>query len=232
MKHKAIIAGATGLVGRHLLQQLDEANNVERLFILSRRAIEGTVKGEQLVTNDLSVPDHDKTNMTADIGFICLGTTLKQAGSKQALREIDCDLVVKVAKSMREVGVSKVVVVSSLGASVNALSHYLKTKGEMELQLAELGFRQVIFARPGPLAGRQENIRADEVLVQRLLGFITPLLIGPLRNFKPIEAKDVASAMFILATSNLIADHVAQINSAQLSQISRRASLKESSIKR
>jgi uncharacterized protein YbjT (DUF2867 family) len=137
--------------------------------------------------------DDDKT--APEIGFICLGTTRKQAGSKAALEKVDYDLVCDVAKTMKMLGVKRIAVVSSLGASPRSLSHYLRCKGKAEERIGQLGFDTVIFVRPGPLAGRKKLIRSDEVMLQKVMPFFKPLMIGPLENYLPIAAENVAKSM-------------------------------------
>ncbi|SKA50575.1 oxidoreductase [Enterovibrio nigricans] len=128
-------------------------------------------------------------------GYIALGTTLKQVGSKQALEEVDFHLVVKVARMMAVVGVKHLAVVSSMGSHPWSPSHYLRCKGKMERSLTDMRFERLLFARPGPLLGERETLRTDEQALKRILPFISPFLAGPLADFEPVEAVRVAKSM-------------------------------------
>lgn len=194
-----IIAGGTGLVGKEVMAKLVSQPSIETLYSLSRRTITGIEdtnnKIVPLLDAALTIHDWDDQQPIPRVGFICLGTTLKQAGSKDALRKIDVELVCKVAQQMKMIGVKRIAVVSSLGAKASSSSHYLACKGHMEKNIERMGFEEVVFARPGPLVGQRENPRTDEKVVQTLSKVIRPLMLGKLANFIPVHAQDVAKAM-------------------------------------
>lgn len=198
-----IIAGSTGLIGHHLLNFALKSEDVECVYSLSRRPIdEASTKLTQLVTPDLSIDKMALADNTPSTGFITLGTTIKKAGSKAALKAVDVSLVVEVAQSMHEVGVEHIYIVSCIGASSSALSHYLKCKGEMEDIITQVGFKSVTFMQPGPLAGERSEARKDEVLLQGVMSVLNPLMKGFLLNYKPIEGETVAQSMLGLAVEN------------------------------
>lgn len=194
-----IIAGATGLVGKEIVTSLVSQPGVETLYSLSRRTLDEVSDPENkiisIIDADLSIHHWDEQQPAPRIGFICLGTTLKQAGSKDNLRKIDVELVCKVAQQMKMIGVKRLAVVSSLGASATSLSHYLACKGQMEKNIEKIGFEEVAFVRPGPLVGERKTPRKDEKLLQNVIKVVRPLMIGKLADFIPISAKDVANAM-------------------------------------
>lgn len=193
---KVMIAGASGLVGSKLLTLLEQTDHIESIYALCRSPLNHQhSKTTQIMDGALRVTQWDDNRPTPTLGFICLGTTLKKAGSKQALEKVDVDLVCDVAQTMKMVGVKRIAVVSSLGASASSLSHYLKCKGRVERRINQMGFEKVVFMRPGPLAGREEEIRSDEVFVQKLFTVLSPLMRGPLRTIAPIPADYVAKAM-------------------------------------
>ncbi|WP_261817307.1 NAD(P)H-binding protein [Vibrio gallicus] len=191
-KHNLIIAGSSGLIGGHALQSAIDSNQFAVITSLARKTTHQIQNIKHIISPTLDIEELDTS---FDCGLIALGTTKKQAGGNQALYKIDHDLVVHVAKQMKARGVKRLAVVSSLGASPTSASHYLRCKGEMEQHIQALGFTALLFVRPGPLVGRKTNQRADEIWVQRMLSPLSPLLIGPLRNIKPILASDVACAM-------------------------------------
>ncbi|MCG9699563.1 NAD(P)H-binding protein [Vibrio natriegens] len=194
-----IIAGASGLVGSKVITQLVSQPGIHTLYSLSRRPLTDISDPEQkivpMIDADLSILNWDEQHLTPEIGFICLGTTLKQAGSKENLRKVDVDLVTNVARQMKMIGVKRVAVVSSLGANSKSPSHYLACKGQMEANIEEMGFEEVVFVRPGPLVGQRTNPRNDEKIVQWIFRVIRPFMLGKLSNFIPIDAEVVAKAM-------------------------------------
>ncbi|GMQ46801.1 oxidoreductase [Vibrio sp. 10N] len=194
--YNAIIAGSSGLVGSKLLALLEQTSHIDTIYALCRSPLDSQhQKTRQIMDGALRITDWDESLPTPTLGFICLGTTLHKAGSKAALEKIDLDLVCEVAQTMKLVGVKQIAVVSSLGASPRSLSHYLKCKGRVEQRIKQMGFEHVVFVRPGPLAGREVDIRNDEVLVQRLFSVLSPIMLGPLRSIAPIPAELVAKAM-------------------------------------
>ncbi|MBR9873352.1 MAG: NAD(P)H-binding protein [Vibrionaceae bacterium] len=194
-----IIAGASGLVGSKVTTKLVSQPGIHTLYSLSRRPITGISDPEQkivaMIDADLSILNWDEQHLTPEIGFICLGTTLKQAGSKENLRKVDVDLVTNVARQMKMIGVKRIAVVSSLGANIKSPSHYLACKGQMEQNIEEMGFEEVVFVRPGPLVGQRAQSRSDEKIVQCIFRVIRPFMLGKLSNFIPIDAEAVAKAM-------------------------------------
>ncbi|MCA0937089.1 NAD(P)H-binding protein [Vibrio alginolyticus] len=194
-----IIAGATGLVGSKVVTHLVSQPGIHTLYSLSRRPLDNISDPKNkiipMIDADLSILNWDDQQSTPEIGFICLGTTLKQAGSKENLRKVDVDLVTNVARQMKMIGVTRLAVVSSLGANSKSSSHYLSCKGQMEENIEELGFDEVVFVRPGPLVGQRAQSRTDEKIVQGIFSAIRPFMVGKLANFVPINAEDVAKAM-------------------------------------
>ncbi|MGF1807761.1 nucleoside-diphosphate sugar epimerase, partial [Aliivibrio sifiae] len=162
-----IIAGSTGLIGHHLLNIALKNDEVQHVYSLTRRPLEEvSSKLVQIVSPELTTDKDSIKESPPRIGFITLGTTIKKAGSKEALKAIDVSLVVDVAQSMHDIGVERIYVVSCVGASSSALSHYLKCKGEMEDQVMAIGFKNVTFMQPGPLSGTRAKTRSDEALLQ------------------------------------------------------------------
>ncbi|GAB2661357.1 NAD(P)H-binding protein [Vibrio panuliri] len=191
-----IVAGATGLVGTELTKLLLEERAIDHIYALSRKPLAFThPKLETILDHQLRVLEWDESKVSPSKGYICLGTTRKQAGSMQGLEDIDYHLVCQVAKTMKLLGVKHLSVVSSLGANPRSPSHYLRCKGKMEQALEQLGFDSVTFVRPGPLVGLRDNPRTDEAIVQWLFKIIRPLMVGSLARYIPIPAALVAKSM-------------------------------------
>ncbi|WP_104403014.1 NAD(P)H-binding protein [Vibrio penaeicida] len=192
----AIVAGGSGLVGHELMMLLLKEDAIAKVHAMGRRPIHlSHSKLKEHIHVDLAVTQWDENSPSPEIGFICLGTTLKQAGSKEKLAKVDVDLVCNVAQEMKLLGVTRIAVVSSYGADPDSYSHYLKCKGRMESAVSRMGFERVVFVRPGPLSGERDKPRKNEIITEYALKLLSPLLIGKLANFRPISGQDVAQCM-------------------------------------
>ena len=186
----AVIAGATGLVGSHLLPLL--CQHYDRVAAFTRRPL--SFSAPNLV--ELPIENlHNRTWGPVDDAYCCLGITIAKAGSQAAFRAVDHDLVVDFAKSARDHEASRFGIVSSVGASSKSLAFYLRVKGEMEDAISNLGFASVQIAQPSFLLGEREQARLVEqvgILAGRI---VSPLLLGPLSKYRAIEAATVASSL-------------------------------------
>jgi uncharacterized protein YbjT (DUF2867 family) len=190
----ALLAGASGLVGRALLAQLLGEDRAH-VHALLRREVPELPRTPQLTPQTIDFA-HPGALPPADELYIALGTTIKVAGSKEAFRAVDFDAVVNVAQAARHAGVLRAAVVSALGAAPFSRIFYNQIKGEMEEALRKLRFERLVLARPSLLAGAREALgqpaRAGERLSLRVLAPISGLL--PL-GLRPIDASVVARAM-------------------------------------
>ena len=196
MKNKSIIvAGSSGLVGSEVLKVLLNDGRTEHIYCVLRRRLEcEQTKLTQLISNDLQI-QKEQVDIPPTVGVITLGSTVKKAGSKEKLRDIDVNLVVETAKAMKAIGVSRIFVLSCLGADEKSRSHYLRCKGEMEKEVMQLGFQETIFIQPGPLAGERSEVRNDEKLLQLVSKLVKPVMKGKWANYVPIQASTVAMAL-------------------------------------
>lgn len=223
MSHTTLyISGSTGLIGHAMLKQALLADQLDSVISISRKPVEmSATDGDKLIQTtaedlfDIQLPT---TQNVEKIGAICLGTTIKQAGSKQALHRIDVELVVTIAKKMKQVGVSKIAVVSSIGANDKSPSHYLRCKGEMENALKALNFDCLYIAQPGPLAGDRKESRLGEKFVEKTSKFLKPLFIGKMQNYYPIDGQTVAQALLNGLTKKNTSNKIEVLNSMALRQ--------------
>jgi uncharacterized protein YbjT (DUF2867 family) len=193
----ALLAGATGLVGRALLSRLLGAGRSQRVVVLARKPLPAT----QARDPRLSVLVGDMAALAAeakpvDDVYIALGTTIKVAGSEAAFRAVDFDLVVAIARAARAAGARRLGVVSALGADRGSRVFYNRVKGEMEEAVSDLGYASVVIARPSLLLGDRAALgqptRRAEVFAARVLGPLLPLVPAGVR---PIRADTVATAL-------------------------------------
>jgi uncharacterized protein YbjT (DUF2867 family) len=189
----ALIIGATGLVGSHLLDLLLNDARFEKIKVFTRRptGIKHS-KLEEIVT------DFDKMHewshqLSGDVLFSALGTTIKKAGSKDTQYKIDFSYQYDVADHAKQNGVGTYVLVSSAGADPRSKVFYSRMKGELEEAISKLKFQNIRIIRPGILDGERSESRPMEklaVAVSRRLVYMPCL-----KRFRPIHAETVAKAM-------------------------------------
>lgn len=192
----ALIAGASGLIGRHCLNLLLAADDrYERVISIGRRALPlEHPRLEQRVV-DFDNLEKEQLRLIADDVFCCLGTTIRQAGSEAAFYKVDYTYVVTLAAVLSANFASQFLVVSSLGADADARVFYTRVKGEMEVAVKQTTFRAVHIFQPALLLGARPNPRIGERIVAAVLAVVNPLLVGPLRPYRAIPASTVAQAM-------------------------------------
>jgi len=186
-------------VGGELLRRLSEDPRYSHLTSLGRRALGNAGKVENLVVSFDDLDRHDLP--AADDAFCCLGTTRRTAGSDAAFRHVDFDYVVAFARAARRAGAVRFLLVSSIGANAQSSVLYTRVKGEAEAAVRAVGFPVVGILRPSFLMGHRTEKRSGEsaaITIGRLVG---PLMIGPLRQYRPIDAAIVARALVCLAAT-------------------------------
>lgn len=196
----ALLAGATGLVGGHCLTRLLAEPAYTRVITLGRRRTgRADPKHEQRVVelDRLGTAGFEFPRAT-DV-FCCLGTTMKQAGSEAAFRQVDFTFVVSLAGLALGSGARQFLLVSSLGASPNSRIFYSRVKGETEAAVTALPFEGRQIFRPSILVGVRVERRAGEMLGSAVLRGAAFAMVGPLRRYRPIAGATVAEAMVRVA---------------------------------
>ncbi len=198
MKKIALVIGATGLIGKALVEKLLLRDDVAKVIALTRRPlIIDNSKFENHQIDFASMDKHQAHFENVDMLFSCLGTTKKQAGSIAKQRVVDLDYQYQAAKIGFQAGVSRYFLVSSSGAASSSLSPYLKMKGELEDRVLVLGFKRCVIFRPSLLLGDREEHRAGEFFA----GKVMPLLahVPLLKRYRPIQGSEVAAKMATVA---------------------------------
>lgn len=188
----ALLAGATGLVGGHLLPLL--LDRYQKVTVLTRRKLEQHHPHlEQVITDFDRLP-----TITASDVYCALGSTIKKAGSREAFRRVDYEYPLIIARHAAG-GARQFLLVSSVGADLKSSNFYLHTKGELENALAALPFTSLHLFRPSFLIGQRTEHRAGEKWGTAVAKTLEPLLLGPLRKYRAIEAAVLARAMVAAA---------------------------------
>jgi uncharacterized protein YbjT (DUF2867 family) len=188
---KALLVGATGLVGSRLLELLLQDPAYAEVHVLARRTT-------GIATPKLreSVVDFDHLDRAAmpvvDDVFCCLGTTIKAAGSQEKFRSVDYAAVLEVARLALDAGARQFLLVTAMGANRSSRVFYNRVKGETEDAVCRLGYGAVCIFRPSFLAGeRKESRRGEQVALATLkrLPFLLP------KKYRPVADVAVARAM-------------------------------------
>jgi len=190
---KAIVIGATGMVGTQLIQKLIENEDFSEIVSLVRRksGVSNPKLTEYII--NFNEPETWKSYVKGDVLFSSLGTTMAQVKTKKAQYEVDFNYQFTVAKIAANNGVSSYVLVSSAGANPNSKYFYLKMKGELEFAVQSLPFKKVILIKPGQLTGnRIQNRRSEKIGILVINGLNK---IGLFKRYRAIQAFTVASAM-------------------------------------
>ncbi len=216
MSRRALVAGATGLVGSHCLRLLLASRQYEKVVALVRRPLSlNDAKLEQAVV------DYDRLAETLPAGsfddvYCCLGTTIRKAGSQAAFRRVDFDYPVALAQVARSRGARQFLLVSALGADPASKVFYNRVKGEVEQAVRAAGIEQSWFFRPSLLVGERSESRPAERAGIAFAKLMVPLLQGPLRRYRAVEADAVAAAMIAVALNGhppgaIESDEIAQL---------------------
>jgi uncharacterized protein YbjT (DUF2867 family) len=192
MNLTANVIGATGLVGKQLVHLLLENDNFEKIRIFVRRdpGISHPKLEQQIV--DFSVKESWSNQLNGDVLFSTLGTTLKQAGSKEKEYEVDFTFNLNFAKKAMENKIKNYVLVSSIGANSNSKIFYTRMKGELDDAVVKLGFENLAIIRPSSLTGNRTEKRTMETISITVANFITRYVF---KKYRPIQDKTVAQAM-------------------------------------
>lgn len=191
----ALIAGATGLVGRYLLDQLVGTHEYDRVVSVGRRPLDFEHPKLTEVIADFAGLERLPEPLRGDDAFCCLGTTRKRAGSREAFRAVDHGAVLAFAWAAQRGGARRFFTVSALGADPESRIFYNRVKGETEQALGVLGFATLGLFRPGLLLGPREEVRLGERGAAAALALVSPLLVGRLARYRPVHAAVVARAM-------------------------------------
>ena len=197
MAKHAVLAGASGLVGDRCIARLLDHPAYDRVTVLSRRPL--ALSHAKLHIELVAFDSLQSLGERYDDIFCCLGTTIRKAGSREAFRRVDHDYPLALATLGKVAGARQFLLVSALGAAPQSAVFYSRVKGETERDIAAIGLSKFIFMRPSILLGERREHRPGEkagIFAGRL---IAPLLVGPLRKYRPIHADDVAAAMLYAA---------------------------------
>ena len=195
---KALVIGATGAVGKDLVQQLMEDSSVERVDIFVRREVK--IPAAKVVAHvvDFDHPENWADQLRGDVLFSCMGTTIKAAGSQEAQWKVDYTYQYDAAKVAKTNGVPTYILVSAIGANPKSKVFYTRMKGELDDAVQWLAFEGCFILRPPSLIRKGTDRFGEKAGIVAIRAFNA---IGLMRNYTPMPTEAVAAAMIRLAKS-------------------------------
>lgn len=194
-KKTAILFGATGLTGSHVLQNLLKDERYEIIKVFTRSELGDRSDKIEIIKTSLEELDKHKDRINGHDVFCCLGTTIKKAGSRDNFRKVDLEFPAKIAEIASNNKVPNFLMISSIGADADSSSFYLRTKGEAEKAIQQFSFNKVVILRPSMLLGKRGEFRLLEEAGKLIMFPLRFLLRGRLRKYRAIDAQRVARAM-------------------------------------
>lgn len=192
---KVLLLGATGLIGRHVLEGLLSARQITQVIAPTRRTLPCPDAKLRNVLIDFDRLDEYPELFDVTTILCCLGTTLKQAGSRENFRKVDYLYCRDAAELGRLHRARAFLLVSAIGSSPSSPFYYSRIKGQLEKHLIDLEYSHLSLYRPSLLLGEREEFRLGEALYSRLTPLMDPFMRGPLRPYHAVAAKTVARAM-------------------------------------
>ena len=203
MQKTALLFGASGLVGSHLLNQLISNNNYSKIKLFVRSTIEIDDPKIEIIETDFNNLENHKEDIKGDDCFFCIGTTKKNSPDKNEYRNIELDIPEEIAKIAKSNLVNSFIFVSALYANSKSSGDYVRFKGLVEEELKRLNFPKLAIMRPSFLLGNRKEKRVGEKIGILVFKILSPLLLGPIKKMRPIHSATVAKAMIKVANEDL-----------------------------
>lgn len=201
----AILAGTTGLIGAQLLEMLLENTAYDRIIALSRKPVLLEHPKLHNLVIDFDMLASHAEQLQADDVYCCLGTTIREAGSKEAFRKVDFDYPLSLAQIAHKQGARQYLLVTAMGSDKTSSIFYNRVKGEIEEAVGQVGFASLHIFQPSMLMGLRKEKRAGEIagkVVMTGLNFLIP------KKYKAIESIKVARAMMSIALKKMAGIHI------------------------
>jgi len=208
----AVILGGSGLTGKKLTRILLADRRYGSVVLLLRKPLHFI--HEKLVQHVFDFDNPDPGLLKGDELFCCLGSTINEAGSKDAFTHVDRDIVVALARLAQEQGIKKIGVISSMGANTNSRFFYNRVKGEMERDILKISFEKCILLRPSLLVGIRKKKRFGEQFAASLMTTFSPFIP---KKYRPIDSADVALTMArIMNNEEITGNHIVESDEIRL----------------
>ena len=199
----AIIFGSSGLIGNELFRTILLNNSYDKIKVFVRSMPKVNNPKVEIIQTDFTNLEQYRNQLKGDDCFFCIGTTKKDTPDKDDYRRIEYNIPLDVAKITKENSVNSFFYISSIGASPNSSSNYLKNKGQVEEELKNLNFSKLAIIRPSLLIGKRKSFRLGEVIFTPIMNTLSIFAFGGLRKYKPIKIQSVVKAILYISKNNL-----------------------------
>ena len=199
----ALLFGASGLVGSHLLNQLIKDTNYSKIKLFVRSVTKIIDPKVEIIKTDFNNLQNHKEDVKGDDCFFCIGTTKQNSSDKDEYRRVELDIPKEIAKITKLNLVNSFIFVSAIYANPNSSGDYVRFKGLVEEELKRLNFPKLALMRPSFLMGDRKEKRVGEKIGIFVFKLLSPLLLGPIKKMRPIHSETVAKAMIRAANENL-----------------------------
>ena len=198
----ALLFGASGLVGSHVLNQLISNNNYSKIKLFVRSSINISDPKIEIIQTDFNNLENHREDIKGDDSFFCIGTTKKNSPDKNEYKRVELEVPKQIAQIAKSNLVNSFVFISSGYADPKSSGDYLKFKGEVEEELKRLNFPKLGIMRPSFLLGDRKEKRIGEKIGIFVFKLLSPLFLGPLKKMKPIHSATVAKAMIAITKND------------------------------
>ena len=199
----ALVFGSSGLIGGHLLYQLIENDNYNKIKLFVRSETSINEPKIEIIKTDFNYLENHKEDIKGDDCFFCIGTTKQNSPDKNEYQRVELDIPKKIAQIARTNSVNSFIFISSIYANPKSSGDYVKFKGLVEEELKRLNFSKLGILRPSFLMGKRKENRVGEKIGIFAFSALSPLLFGPFKKMTPISSEIVAKAMIKIAKENL-----------------------------
>ncbi len=190
-----LVVGSTGLVGKHLVKELQFSNDFDLIYVLVRKKHFTNTKKLREIVFDFTDKEGFKVLAPVNHVFCCLGTTIKKAGSKKNFQYVDYALPVSFAKWAEQKKSISYSIVTALGADTSSKIFYNQVKGDVENKIKSFSIPKIQIFQPSLILGKRKEFRFGELIGKALFRFFSPLFFGPFRKYRGIEAEAIARGM-------------------------------------
>ena len=199
----ALLFGASGLVGGHLLNQLIKDNNYSKIKLFVRSVPQISDPKIEIIETDFNNLENHNEDIKGDDCFFCIGTTKQNSPDKNEYQRVELEVPKQIAQIAKSNLVNSFIFVSALYANPKSSGNYVRFKGMVEEELKRLNFPKLALMRPSFLKGDRKEKRVGEKIGIFVFKLLSPLLLGPLKKMRPIHSETVAKAMIRAANENL-----------------------------
>ena len=199
----ALLFGASGLVGSHVLNQLISNNNYSKIKLFVRSSIDIIDPKIEIIQTDFNNLENHREDIKGDDCFFCIGTTKRNSPDKNEYQRIELNIPKQVAQIAKSNNIKSYFFISSGYANSKSSGDYLKYKGLVEEEILNLGFSKTGILRPSFILGNREEFRLGEKIGIIIFKLLNPLFVGPLRKMRSIHSETIAIAMIKLANENI-----------------------------